>query len=99
MADNSVWAICERVAEVHALLDDHVAGGKHSTADVVAKAQAVLSEPELLRARCSMLLPAEHAAPGGQARSRGRLELTKSAGPDTRGRHRAIKAKRHETRL
>ena len=27
-----------------------IAGGKHSAADVVAKAQAVLSEPELLRA-------------------------------------------------
>ena len=50
MADNPVWAICERVAEVQALLDDHIAGGKHSAADVVAKAQAVLSEPELLRA-------------------------------------------------
>jgi hypothetical protein len=35
---------------VQALLDDHIAGGKHSAADVVAKAQAVLSEPELLRA-------------------------------------------------
>jgi putative heme degradation protein len=43
-------AICERVAEVQALLDDHIAGGKHSAADVVAKSQAVLSEPELLRA-------------------------------------------------
>jgi hypothetical protein len=32
------------------LLDDHVTGGKHSAADVVAKAQVVLSEPELLRA-------------------------------------------------
>jgi hypothetical protein len=42
--------ICERVAEVQALLDDHVAGGKHSAADVMAKAQAVLSEPKLLRA-------------------------------------------------
>jgi hypothetical protein len=30
MADNPVWAICERVAEVQALLDDHIAGGKHS---------------------------------------------------------------------
>jgi hypothetical protein len=38
------------VAEVQALLDDHVNGGKHSAADVVANAQAVLSEPELLRA-------------------------------------------------
>ena len=49
MADNPVWKICERVAEVQALLDDHVVGGKHSAADVVARAQAVLSEPELLR--------------------------------------------------
>ena len=40
MVDNPVWEICERVAEVQALLDDHVAGGKHSAADVVAKAQA-----------------------------------------------------------
>jgi hypothetical protein len=45
-----VFAICECVAEVQALLDDHIAGGKHWAADVVANAQAVLSEPELLRA-------------------------------------------------
>ena len=50
MADNPTWAICERVAEVQALLDDHVAGGKRSAADVIAKAQTVLSEPEPLRA-------------------------------------------------
>ena len=50
MADNPVWAICERVAEVQALLHDHVECGKHSVADVVAKAQSVLSEAELLRA-------------------------------------------------
>jgi hypothetical protein len=50
MTDNPVWEICERMAEVQALLDDHIAGGKHTAADVVAKAQAVLSEPELLRA-------------------------------------------------
>jgi hypothetical protein len=42
--------VCERVAEVQALLDDHVAGGKHSAADVVANAQAVLLEAELLQA-------------------------------------------------
>jgi hypothetical protein len=29
MASNPVWEICERVAEVQALLDDHIAGGKH----------------------------------------------------------------------
>ncbi len=50
MADNAVWAICERVAEVQGLLHDHVECGKHSAADMVAKAQTVLSEPELLRA-------------------------------------------------
>ena len=36
--DNPVWEIRERVAEVQALLDDHVSGGKHSAADVVARA-------------------------------------------------------------
>lgn len=50
MASNPMWAICERVAEVQALLDEHLAGGKRSAAEVVAKAQAVLSESALLRA-------------------------------------------------
>ena len=50
MIDNPVWAICEHVAEVQALLDDHLASGKHTAVDVVAKAQAVLSEAELLQA-------------------------------------------------
>jgi hypothetical protein len=50
MASNPVWEICEHAAEVQALLDDHLASGKHSAADVVAKAQAVLSEPALLQA-------------------------------------------------
>jgi len=45
-----MWAICERVAEVQALLDGHLAGGKHTPADVLANAQAILSEPALLRA-------------------------------------------------
>ena len=57
MVDNPVWEICERVAEMQALLHDHVECGKRSAADVVAKAQAVLSEAELLRA-----MPAEQAA-------------------------------------
>jgi hypothetical protein len=50
MIDNPLWEICERVAEGQGLLDDHIAGGKHSAADVVSKAQAVLSDPQLLRA-------------------------------------------------
>ena len=50
MADNPMREICDRVAEVQALLHDHIDCGKHSAADVVAKAQAVLSEAELLRA-------------------------------------------------
>jgi hypothetical protein len=50
MASNPVWEICEHVAEIQALLDDHLAGGKHTAADVVAKAQAVLSEAVLRRA-------------------------------------------------
>jgi len=40
----AVLAVCERLAEVQALLLDHIECGKHSAADVVAKAQAVLSE-------------------------------------------------------
>jgi hypothetical protein len=48
MATNPIWEIFERVAEVQALLNDHIAGGKHSAAEVVAKAQAV-SESELLQ--------------------------------------------------
>jgi hypothetical protein len=50
MADNPAWEICERVAEVQALLHDRVKCGKHSASEVVAKAQAVLSESALLRA-------------------------------------------------
>ena len=38
MVSNPVWEICEHVAEVQALLHDHVECGKHSAADVVAKA-------------------------------------------------------------
>ena len=49
MNDN-VLTICERVAEVQALLHDHIECGKHTAADVVARAQAVLSQPEMLRA-------------------------------------------------
>jgi hypothetical protein len=43
-------SICERMPQVQALLDDHVAGGQDSAADVISKAQAILSEPALQRA-------------------------------------------------
>ena len=49
-ATEQVFVICERVAEVQVLLHDHIECGKHLASDVVAKAQAVLSGPELLRA-------------------------------------------------
>ena len=42
MVDNQVWEICERVAEVQALLHDHIECDKDSAADVVVKAQAIL---------------------------------------------------------
>ena len=50
MTDNPFREMGERVAEVQVLLDDHAAGGKNSAVGVMAKAQAVLSEPEVLRA-------------------------------------------------
>jgi hypothetical protein len=44
-------SICERVAEVRALLHGYLEAGTPTTAaDVIAKAQAMLSESELLRA-------------------------------------------------
>jgi hypothetical protein len=52
------------VAEVQALLHDHVECGKHSAADMVAKAQAVLSESELLRAMLDVgYFPPNNKAP------------------------------------
>jgi hypothetical protein len=64
MVSNPVWEICERVAEVQALLDDHLAGGKHSAADVIAKAQSVMTEPVLLRALFDVgYLPPSHGPP------------------------------------
>jgi hypothetical protein len=65
MPDNPWWEICERVAELLALLDDHIACGKHSTADVVAKAQGLLSEPETAaNVDPCRLFPAERASTG-----------------------------------
>jgi hypothetical protein len=63
MTENPMWEICERVAEVQALLDDHLAGGEHSAADVAAK--AVLSEAELLRAMFDVGYFPANTPPGG----------------------------------
>jgi hypothetical protein len=49
MVEIAVWEICERVAEVQALLVDHIAGVKHSAVDVVAKAQAAYLLLRLVR--------------------------------------------------
>ena len=70
MATNPVWEICEHVAKVQAMLHDHIECGKYSAADVVAKAETVLSEAELLRAMFDVgYFPAELAA--GQVSWRG----------------------------
>ena len=57
MVDNPAWEICERLAEVQTLPHDHIECGKHSAADLVAMARAVLSEPKLLRAIFDAYLP------------------------------------------
>jgi hypothetical protein len=64
MASNPVWEICEHVAEVQALLRDHIECGKYSAADVVAKAEALLSESELLRAMFVVGYPPPNTPPG-----------------------------------
>jgi len=51
MASNPVWEICERLVEVQALLHDHAECGKHTAANVVAKAQAVLTKRRSNRVR------------------------------------------------
>ena len=62
VTNEAMLANCER-AEMQALLHDYLEAGKQMTAaDVIAKAQAVLSESELLRAAgalwtCSSRLP------------------------------------------
>ena len=43
-------AICERVAELQALLHDHVECGQNTAAGIVARAAAILAEDDLLRA-------------------------------------------------
>ena len=48
--NDSVMAICDRVAEIQSLLHDHVECGKHTVAEVVAKVHAALVDRVLLQA-------------------------------------------------
>lgn len=50
MADDPVHAICERIAEAQAILEDHVEGGTGSAAEIVVRLHALFAEPELLEA-------------------------------------------------
>lgn len=42
--------ICDALTEAQAVLEDHVAGGKWTADEVVARLHALLGEDELLRA-------------------------------------------------
>jgi hypothetical protein len=70
MFNNPVWEICEHVAEVQVPLDDHLGGGKHSALDVVARAQAVLTEAAAT-GRCLMSATSRRTRRRGRALRRG----------------------------
>lgn len=44
------WAICERVAEAQALLNDHLEGGRFTADELVRKLAVLMAEEGLLRA-------------------------------------------------
>lgn len=46
----SAWAICDRVAEAQALLNDHTEGGRFTADELVRKLAAIMAEKGLLRA-------------------------------------------------
>lgn len=50
MMKDAVWAICERVAEVKALLEEHLEHGKYQTQEVPWLINEILSEDGLLEA-------------------------------------------------
>jgi hypothetical protein len=62
MVDNPLWEICERVAELQALLRDHIECGKHSVrgrgGEGARDTFGVRADRGDVRCR---LLPAEHA--------------------------------------
>ncbi len=63
--NDHVMAICDRVAEVQSLLRDHLKGGSHTAAEVVEKAQQILSENALLRAMHTVGYFPRNTPPGG----------------------------------
>jgi hypothetical protein len=46
----NAWAICERVAEAQAMLNDHLEGGRSTADEIVRKLGALMNEEGLLRA-------------------------------------------------
>jgi hypothetical protein len=47
---DAVWAICERIAEVQALVDEHLEVGKYQTSEVPWLIREILSEEGLREA-------------------------------------------------
>jgi hypothetical protein len=62
MVDNPTWEICERVAEVIALLHDHIECGKHSAGTWLRGHKLCCRGPNCYGDVRRWLLPAEHAA-------------------------------------
>ena len=46
----NAWAICERVPEAQAMLNDHLEGGRFTADAIVRKLAALMNEEGLLRA-------------------------------------------------
>ena len=60
MVDNPVWEICERVAEVQALLHDHIEGGKHGLTKRISITHTAPTQPRrnpICCGRCSRYFP------------------------------------------
>jgi hypothetical protein len=59
MMKDAVWAICERIAEVKALIEDHLEHGKYQTSEVPWLVNEILSEDGLREAMLAVgyLLP------------------------------------------
>lgn len=45
-----VWTICEVMAEIQAVINDHIEHKRYTSAEVATKIEALATEPPLLRA-------------------------------------------------